>query len=334
MKPVSRAVVAATRVLLALLPAFLLAAPARAGFDPALERRLAVLDCSRVTASDVAATLSALPAPRIIALQGSVAVVTMEPFTAFLEAMGYPAAQLAQPGSTTRSYSSFVDSRRLAGHVAWHFEREGLMPMLIGHSQGGMVVIKLLHDLAQTRDASPIPVWDPLRDVPEARTWIVDPLTREERAVTSLRVDYAAALVTGSLPRLLLGQWGMLPLLRDVPDSVVDFTGFAIPWDPIAGTGPVPAPFVAVGKARVRNVVLPASYSHIGLPLVTHLAKEPATRQWLDRYAPGTSEALPAGVDTSNLLHAAELWYSIKQHWCEGAKRVVLRQATQTIPAR
>ena len=205
------------------------------------------------------------------------------------------------------------------------------MPMLIGHSQGGMIVIKLLHDLAQTRDAAPIPVWDPLRDAPEERSWIVDPLTGKQRAVTSLRVEYAAALVTGSLPRLLLGQWGMLPLLRDVPDSVVDFTGFAIPWDPIAGTGPAPAPFVAIGNARVRNVVLPASYSHIRLPLVTHLAKEPATRAWMDGYVPGTSQPLPTGVDTSNILHAADLWYSVKQHWCEGAKRVVLRQA---LPAR
>ena len=32
-----------------------------------------------------------MPAPRIIALQGSVALVTMEPFAEFLVAMGYPA---------------------------------------------------------------------------------------------------------------------------------------------------------------------------------------------------------------------------------------------------
>ncbi len=123
-----------------------------------------------MTAADVSTTLSRVPAPRVIALQGSVPIVTMEPFVAFLEAMGYPAAQLEQPGSPARSYSSFVDTRRLAGHLAWHYEQEGLMPMLIGHSQGGMIVVKVLHDLAASQDAAPIPVWNPLRDAPEPRT--------------------------------------------------------------------------------------------------------------------------------------------------------------------
>ena len=247
-------------------------------FDPEIAQQLAALDCSSVTAADVRTTLSRVPAPRVIALQGSVPIVTMEPFVAFLEAMGYPAAQLEQPGSPVRSYSSFVDTRRLAGHLAWHYEQEGLMPMLIGHSQGGMIVVKVLHDLAASQGAAPIPVWNPLRDAPEPRTAVVDPLTGESRPVIGLKVDYATALVTGSLPRLLLGQWGILPLLRDVPDSVIDFTGFSIPWDAIAGTGANPTPYRATWTARVRNVVLPASYSHIALPRATHLAADPSTR--------------------------------------------------------
>jgi hypothetical protein len=293
--------------------------------EPDVARRLGELDCSRVGAADVISTLARAPAPRIIALQGSVPIVTMEPFAEFLQAMGYPAAQLDQPGSPTRSYSSFVDSRRLAGHLAWHYEREGMMPMLIGHSQGGMIVVKLLHELAATQDSSPIPVWNPLRDAPESRTTIVDPLTGESRPVKGLQVQYATALVTGSLPRLLLGQWGILPLLRDVPDSVVDFTGFAIPWDPIAGTAAKPAPYRATGTARVRNIVLPASYSHIALPRTGHLAAQPSTRAWIDAYHPGTPTPIPEDADTSNLLHAADIWYSVKQHWCEGAKRMATR---------
>jgi hypothetical protein len=323
--PRPRSIAPPALLLLLLFSASLQALPT---LEPEVARRLAEIDCSRVSATDVSSTLARAPAPRIIALQGSVPIVTMEPFAAFLQAMGYPAAQLEQPGSSTRSYSSFVDSRRLAGQLAWHYEREGLMPILIGHSQGGMIVVKVLHDLAGTQEAAPIPVWNPLRDTPEPRTTIIDPLTGESRQVKGLKVEYATALVTGSLPRLLLGQWGILPLLRDVPDSVVDFTGFSIPWDPIAGTAANPAPYHANGTARVRNIVLPASYSHIALPRTAHLAAQPSTRAWIDAYHPGTPPPLLADADTSNLLHAADIWYSVKQHWCEGAKRVAARAAS------
>jgi hypothetical protein len=189
-----------------------------------------------------------------------------------------------------------------------------------------MVVIKVLHDLAGT-EAQSIPVWNPARSEPESRTAIVDPRDGATRPVVGLKLDFAAALATGSLPRILLGQWGVLPLLRDVPDSVAEFTGFAIPWDPIAGTGPEPAGFRATGTARVRNVVLPAEYSHIGLPATSHLALQPETRRWVDAWRPGAAPAMPEGVDVTNLLHAADLWYSVKRHWCEGAQALV-RTAT------
>ena len=306
------------------------AAAALPAIDPAVAARLATLDCATLSATDVAQTLVQVPAPRIIALQGSVPIVTMEPFAAFLEAMGYPAERLAQPGSTSRSYASFVDSRQVAGQLAWLYEHEASMPMLIGHSQGGMVVIKVLHDLAGTRDEAPIPVWNPTSAAPEMRTTIVDPFTGRERPVVGLRVDFAAAMATGSLPRLLLGQWGILPLLRDVPDSVRDFSAFSIPWDPIAGTGANPAPFRATGSARVRNVVLPSSYSHIRLPDVAHLAAQPQTRAWIEAWRPDRSPApIPEHVDTSNLLHAADLWYSVRRHWCESAQRLAARAGSR-----
>jgi hypothetical protein len=307
-----------------LLAACAAATPLAALADPT---RLAALDCRRLSAADIAGVLATAPAPRIIALEGSVPIVTMEPFADFLEAMGYPAERLANPPDGRRSYRSFIASRRLAGELAWHYEREGLMPMLIGHSQGGMVVIKTLHDLA-SEDAPPIPVWNPARDEPESRTTIVDPHTGHPRSVAGLRVDYAAVLATGSLPRLLLGQWGMLPLLREVPDSVAEFTGFAIPWDPIAGTGSSPAPFRAIGNAQVRSVVLPVSYSHIGLPRTEHLAREPIARAWIDAYYPGMAAAPPANAGTANLIHAADIWYSVKQHWCTGAQRLLVRSAS------
>lgn len=291
---------------LALAPAVTLAQP-----------RLAELDCGHVDAQGVR-TLSAYAAPRVILLQGSVAFVTMAPFGDFLADMGYPAERLADPVTRERTRSSFVDARRLAGEIGWHYEQDGVMPVMIGHSQGGMVVIRVLHELAGTFGA-PIPVWNPTRDAPEERDWVTG-AGGEKRPVRSLRLDYATALATGSLPRVLLGQWGMLPLLRDVPDSVAHFTGFAIPWDPIAGTGAQPAGYHATGAASVRNVVLPSSTSHIRLPDARHLAAQPAVRAWIEAYVPGTTAPLPEG-DVDNLLHAADIWYSLKRNWCETAQR-------------
>ena len=119
--------------------------------------------------------------------------------------------------------------------LAWHYEREGMMPMLIGHSQGGMLAIKVLQDLAGG-SGDPIAVWNPLTDEPEGRFASSIPLTGDERPVVGLRVPYATALATGSVMRVLLGQWEMLPRLRSVPDTVGEFTGFFIEWDPLAGT--------------------------------------------------------------------------------------------------
>lgn len=300
------------RFLRQLLIALVLPVPAAAS--------VAALDCRNVSARDVAEVLAGAPAPRILALQGSVPIVTMEPFAAFLESMGYPPGQLAHPADGARSLSSFVDARRFAGEVAWHYERDGMMPMLIGHSQGGMVVIRTLHLLADR--GAQIRIWNPLTRTDEARTWVVDPRSGARVPVSELRVDFAAALVTGSLPRMLLAQWDMLPILRDVPDSVVYFSGFSMPWDPIAGTGPNPPPFRATGSANVRNVVLPASYGHIALPNVAHLARQSVLRAWIEAWRPDVEPPpLPADVDAANVLHAADLWYSVKRHWCEAAQR-------------
>jgi hypothetical protein len=307
-------------------------AHAGATLDADVERRLVALDCDAVPGQAVADTLSRVPAPQIIALQGSVPIVTMAPFLAFLEAMGYPPERLRQSGADPASRSSFVDAHRIAGEIAWHYERDALMPMLIGHSQGGMIVIRVLHALAGTDGIQPIAVWPPASDAPDQRTSIVDPFSGAQRPVVGLRVDYATALVTGSLPRVLLGQWGILPLLREVPDSVDEFTGFAIPWDAIAGTGAQPSPYRAMGTARVRNVVLPASYSHIALPRAEHLAAQPATRAWVDAYRPSAISQLPEGVDTANLLVAADIWHSVKRHWCEGGKRLAARKRRAGAP--
>lgn len=291
--------------------------------DPAVAARILALDPDHLSEPDVREVLAHAPAPRIIALQGSLAFVTMEPFGEFLVAMGYPEERIRNPRDGTLSSSSFGSSTALAGSLAWYYEREGMMPLLIGHSQGGMLAIRTLYELAGTF-AESIPVTNPLTGEAETRTTIIDPVTGAARPVLGLKVPYAAALATGKLPRLLLGQWSMLARLRHIPDTAIEFTGFSFRFDPIAGEFGGPEPYVATGSAIVRNVTLPATYTHIGLPDTRHLAVDASTRAWINAYVPGAAAAaLPADADTTNILHAADLWFSVKKHWCLEAQRLI-----------
>jgi hypothetical protein len=48
------------------------------------------------------------------------------------------------------------------------------------------------------------------------------------------------------------------------------------------------------------------------------------TRAWIDDYRPDVAAAsLPddPAVDVRNLLHAADLWFSIRRHWCLEGQR-------------
>jgi hypothetical protein len=297
----------------------------RAPIDAAAEERLLALIPERISERDVRDVLARAPAPRIINLEGSVPVVTMAPFAEFLIAMGYPEERIRDPNSGALSYNSSIDARRLAGAIAWYYEREGMMPMLIGHSQGGMVAIRVLYELAGEFGDS-IPVWDPLSGAAEARTSIVDPRTGAGRPVVGLEVPYVAALATGKLPRLLLGQWTMLSRLRNIPDTAEEFTGFSLEWDPIAGNFGSAEPYRAIGSARVRNVTLPPKASHLTLPLAKELALDPVARDWINGYVPGPGTPSPpsgALADLPNLLHAADIWYSVKKHWCLEAQRMI-----------
>ena len=291
--------------------------------DATARARFLALDCAHP--ADIAAMEArvGVPAPRILNLQGSVPIVTMESFAEFLMAMGYPEASLRDPHDGSLSQSSYAGSDVLAGMLAWYYERDGMRPMLIGHSQGGMLVVRTLHELAGGfQDA--LNVYDPVTRSAQRRTTIRDPYSHAETPVVGLKVAFAAALATGTLPRILLGQWSMLPKLRKIPDTVEEFTGFAIAWDPIAGNFATAEPYVALGSANVRNVLLPSSYSHIGLPITAHLASSPVTRAWIDNYRPDVAAAPIPGdpdVDVRNLLHAADLWFSIRRHWCAEGQR-------------
>jgi hypothetical protein len=306
--------------------------PPAAPIDPAIAARILALDCERLSATDVGEALAHAPAPRVILLQGSLGIVTMQPFGEFLVAMGYPEERIRNPRDGSLSYGSFGGSDALAGNLAWHYERDGMVPVLIGHSHGGMLVVRTLHELAGAF-ADAIPVRDPVTDEALPRTTFVDPATGKERPVVGLKVGYAAAIATGRLPRLLLLEWTMLPKLRRIPDTAVDFTGFAIAFDLIAFDFGGSDPYEATGTARVRNVTLPASYSHIGIPQAQHLAANPVTRAWIDAYIPGADvPAFPEGTDTANLVHAADIWFSLKKNWCAEARRLLRTRRGEAAP--
>jgi hypothetical protein len=285
--------------------------------NPLLKDRILGLNPEEISEVDIRDILSQAPAPRIINLHGGLPTITMEPFARFLIAMGYPEEKLRNPESGDYSTGSFGSSKKLAGIVAWIYEREGMMPILIGQSQGGMMVIKVLHELAGGFHEK-IPVWNPLSGEEEERYSIIDPLSGLERPVVGLRLEFASAIGTGRLMRLLLGQWDMLTRLRRIPDSVREFAGFQIRYDLIGGDLPGFNRYFPLGSAVVHNIELPAGF-HGTTPLTEHLAENRATRDWINSYVPSKKETnkLPRfDVDTRNLLFAAEIWYRIKKYWC------------------
>src|ERR1700686_2463368 len=120
--------------------------------DRAVEDRILALDPERIGEDDVRHALAKGPTPRIFAIHGGVYPVhlLMESFAEFLTGMGYPENRIRDPGDGAFSRSPYEDSERQAGEIAWYYEHEGVRPMLVGHSQGGIQVVKILHELAGT----------------------------------------------------------------------------------------------------------------------------------------------------------------------------------------
>ena len=303
--------------------------------DQALEERLLALDPDQISGEDVRDTLSKAPAPRIVLLHGGIYPVylAMTSFAEFLIGMGYPDERIRRPDGvldSLYSYSPYQDSREVAGLIAWYYERDGVRPMMIGHSQGGVQAVKVLYDLAGASGAD-LQVWNPVADVAEDRTTFVDPLTGAERPVVGLAVPYASAVGAGGAALLLPNQWSMVHRLRTIPDSVEDFTGFTISVDFVAMTFPGArgaSEFHHNGKAQVRNVILPSAYNHVVVPVTRELAASEAMRDWINAYVPdrkGQTETLPPGP-SDNALWAADVWHSIKKHWCLEAQRLVRAQ--------
>ena len=297
--------------------------------EPALEDRILALDPDHISDYDVRSTLAAGPAPRIILLHASIYPVylILSSFATFLAGMGYPEEKLRDPADGAYSQSPYGSSERLAGEIAWYYEHDGVRPMIVGHSQGGMQAIKVLYTLAGAFEPK-LAVWNAATDTAENRFSIIDPLDGTKRPVMGLSVTYATAVGAGGAAFMLPNQWDMLLRLRTIPDTVDDFTGFAIQGDMIAWTFPATtavSEYRRGGAATVRNVVLPMSYNHITVPITHALAADPKARAWINAYVPRTDEEpkVPADVRGLNILWAADVWFSIKKHWCLEAQTLI-----------
>jgi hypothetical protein len=298
---------------------------AHLALDRATEDSILAIDPDHVTEADVRGPLAKAPAPYVMLLHGGIYPVhlIMVSFGHFLVGMGYPERSIRDPATRDWSYSPYEDGAKLAGIVAWHYEHEGMRPMMIGHSQGGMQAIKVLHELAGHFEKS-LAVWNPATQQQEPRTTIVDPLSGKTRPVVGLSVCYTSVVGAGGAAFLLPNQWDMLDKLRAIPDTVDDFTGYFIALDLIAWSFPGNESdiFKPNGTAKVRNIELPATDSHVMLPAVGDLAKDPQTRARLDAYAPDKPRD-PALEQLAGALYAGDVWWSVKKHWVEELQRLI-----------
>jgi len=292
--------------------------------DRALEDRILALDPERVTPTEVRDILMKGPTPRIMLLHGGIYPVhlAMESFGRFMVDMGYPEAKIRDPYDGSWSHSPYESESQLAGMLAWYYEKDGMPPLLIGHSQGGMQAVKILHVLNGEYSPS-VEVWNPLTDLGEGRTEIIDPLSGKRQPVVGMRIAYASVVAAGGAAFLLPNQWNLAGKLRTIPDTVEDFTGYSIDVDFWAWTLPgvdATRKFQNGGKAHVRNVTLSAAINHVTAPASASLAREAAQRAWIEAYTPGTKAPPPAGSEV-NIQWAADVWWSVKKYWVIEAQR-------------
>ena len=289
---------------------------------PELEAKILALDPENISESDVQEVLSKAPAPQLLGIHGGIYPVylCMISFGEFLIRMNYPEEAILQPQNGAFSYSCYFDAKNIAGAVAWHYERKAMRPMLIGHSQGGIQVMKVLHELAGHFSKS-VPVWNALTGRTEKRDTILDPFTGEERPVIGVGASYATAVGAGGLTRILPNQWVMNARLRSVPDSVEEFTGFRVDGDILGGDMLGLAAganlYKPNGKAQVHNLRLSLGHDHVTIPNTKHLSLNPDARRWIYEYHPVRNPD-PGKVQgpAANLTWAADVWYSIRKHWC------------------
>lgn len=304
-----------------------------------LKARILALDPEHLTESQIRDVLSQAPAPRIINIHGGIFPVhtRMISFSKFLVGMGYPEFSLTNAADGTYTFSCYESSAKIAGMIAWYYEKEGLRPIIVGHSQGGFQAVKILYQFAG-RTADRLEVWSPLTWQPEGRFEITDPLSGQVRPVVGLQLPYVTAVGSGGLTRFLPNQWSTWGRLRSIPDSVEEFTGFYKGMDLLGGD------FLGYGSANysrpnghaaVRTVCLPTHYHHGAIPDTKHLLTGQEMKDWINNYQPGPGPVETPKLDrefdadSRHILWAADVWHSIKRHWVLELQRMIRAQSSR-----
>jgi hypothetical protein len=299
-----------------------------------LEDKILALDPFHVSEKDIREVLSQAPAPRIINIHGGIYTVRfrMVSFSQFLIGMGYPAFAITNAADGTYDFSCYESSDMLTGMMAWYYEKEGLRPIMVGHSQGGFQEVKILHKLAG-HDSDTMAVWNPITWKRENRYEIVDPLTGAKRPVVGLKLGYATSMGAGGLTRFLPNQWDMAFRLRSIPDSIEEFTGFYKFRDPLGGDllgyGSMNY-FRPNGTAKVRNIELPGAWRHGKIPDTKHLLKSQVIIDRINAYVPPEDPTIHIPATEENmkpetlyLPWAEDVWYSIKKYWVVDLQRYI-----------
>ena len=75
----------------------------------------------------------------------------------------------------------------------------------------------------------------------------------------------------------------------------------------------------------MRNITLPAEYSHVFVPDTEQLALSAPMRAWINAFDPDNIARLPPLPDgnANNVMWAADIWHIIKKHWCLEAQRLL-----------
>jgi hypothetical protein len=81
--------------------------------------------------------------------------------------------------------------------------------------------------------------------------------------------------------------------------------------------------------AVVRNVWLPSEYKHGSIPDTKHLLQSQEMRDWINGYRPAADLTVAPQLDrqfdadSSHILWAADVWFSIKKHWVLELQRLI-----------
>lgn len=308
--------------------------------NPDLAKKILALDPNNISDADVRETLSKGPTPWML----SIAPLSpwSEEFLAmprFLVEMGYPIDRIGDPRK--EEYKVFWKEKPeiIAGMAAWLYELDGMNPLMMGWSGGGILTVVVLHSLNNTTGKSRVQVVNGRTGVVEDRAWIIDPYTKKKRPITSLRFSFAASLAAGGLGRVVQAEiWEIVEGLRQIPDSAEEFLGFQSPWDSL-GTDAIDSTsekflkentYRPLGKAEVRSIIADYSYDHFKVVHCEFLSANEEGRKWANSYKPNSSNGLwdMRKSDEFSLIvgkqniWCGEIWYRIKKHWALQAQRV------------